>query len=101
MPDPTQDATPREGDVAGFHVIAWFKCDKCGEMCKRLTVANVGPDRLIVERPPGEIVCNACTSREQDGIKAENKRHRARQSWAKRTKFPKMVLPPKGGASDA
>jgi hypothetical protein len=78
---------PSEGTITSLPVHALFACCRCGALCERLTRAKVTCGGIgAAERPPGEVVCNGCTAKEQTENDAKRDAAYARKAWARRAK---------------
>jgi hypothetical protein len=74
-----------EGHITSLPVHALFACCRCGALCERLTRAKVTSGGIgEAERPPGEVVCNGCTAKEQAAEDAKRDAAYARKAWARR-----------------
>lgn len=92
--------TPKEGDVAFVHALAWFKC-KCGLLTKRMTIAPVDADGRVrnpAEKMPGKVICEKCRDAEQAVIKKANREAVNQKSWQTRQK-KKLATKKPGGVA--
>jgi hypothetical protein len=76
-----------EGHITSLPVHALFACCRCGALCERLTRAKVTCGGIgAAERPPGEVVCNGCTAKEQTAIRRANRQAANRKAWASKAR---------------
>lgn len=77
------------GKVVRVHVLAMFKCERCGDECLRLTSAPVAGSRIaeVAPAPPGEIVCNECTSKDRAAEAKKAKVSRQQSAWRRKGKI--------------
>jgi hypothetical protein len=85
---PTPDHVPQQGDAVSVLALGLFECDRCGALCQKITMARVGDDGTVreAERPPGEVVCNGCTAKEQTAIRRANRQAANRKAWASKAR---------------
>jgi len=78
------------GKVVRVHVLAMFKCERCGDECLRLTSAPIAGSRIAetAPAPPGEIVCNECTKKDRAKERKRAEVARQQRAWQRKKAKP-------------
>ena len=78
----------QRGKPIEVHVMAGFKCERCGTDMRAMGTAPLLEDgRVDMEAGADhlqQLICNDCTRKERDAEHDEAKRRRAQAAWVKK-----------------